>query len=130
MISQLSEVKKNTDGLMKKVKLIDGDIMKKLATLSGDDIGGNTQFNSHEETFKALEDALSKLEQDLIDTKVRVTDDTSSALDLCKRTREDYILRMKELEKTQKELADTTLDSVTNVRSKYDQALTDLRNNG
>ena len=80
---------------MIKVRNLEQDIIKQLASLSGEDSTNlKMSFKANEESFQALEDSIIRLEKDFLELKETVVEDKAAAYDICKRTREDYLLRI------------------------------------
>ena len=110
---------------MLKIKNIEENIIGKLTDMSGE----NTTFNfsSYEETFVVIQDQINAVEKDFLAVKERLNADYQTAVDLCKRTREDYIVRMKEIYDEQMSTVNDTKRVIETLKSKTEAMVGDLK---
>jgi BioD-like phosphotransacetylase family protein len=115
------------DDLLKKIRNIEQEVIKKLQGLSGGDDNFTFNFNAHEETLTKMEDQILGVEQDFIAVKTRLSEEVQNAVDLCKRTREDYVLRMKEIQTDHNNVVDDTKVVIASLKTKYDTVFSEFR---
>ena len=59
--------------------------------------------------------------------KERITNDCSNAVDLCKRTREDYVQRMKEIYDDHNNMVDDTKRVIEVLKTRYDNQFAEFK---
>ena len=59
--------------------------------------------------------------------KERLTNDCSNAVDLCKRTREDYVQRMREIYDDHNNMVDDTKRVIEVLKTRYDASFADFK---
>ena len=112
---------------MKKIRNIEREVVEKLNDLTGNEGNFSFNFNAHEETIDQLQGTMEAIEKDFISYKERMTNDCSNAVDLCKRTREDYVQRMKEIYDDHNNMVDDTKRVIEVLKTRYDNQFAEFK---
>ena len=83
-------------------------------------------FSAHEETIRKLEDEIESLQKDFFLFKDRAEKQLQEGLQLTKQTRNDYVLRMKEMYDENNRMIKETKDIIDLIKGKHQDAITHL----
>ena len=70
---------------------------------------------------------MADTEKEYVAFKERLTNDCSNAVDLCKRTREDYVQRMREIYDDHNNMVDDTKRVIEVLKTRYDASFADFK---
>eukprot|EP00347_Sterkiella_histriomuscorum_P015644 403356242 len=83
-------------------------------------------FSAHEETIKKLEDEIEALQKDFFLFKDRTEKQVQEGLSLTKQTRNDYIMRMKEMYDENNRMIKETKEIIDMIKGKHQDAIAHL----